>query len=127
MTKELITPKERCATCAFREGTVASKNRLTVLKAQLCLKTGGHFLCHEAPMVLRDSVLCRGYVDALTVTMGRPIEAEWKRLLYSKLLGVIDKYEDDPDNFSDDHFDAEIRNVIQEVGAAVALSGGDLT
>lgn len=47
MSPDPITLHEKCATCAFRPGTEASKSANTLLKAQLCALTGELFLCHE--------------------------------------------------------------------------------
>lgn len=38
---------ERCATCAFRKGTIANGSPQTLLDALDCFVTGGDFMCHE--------------------------------------------------------------------------------
>lgn len=64
MEDEYVTLRDRCLTCAYREGTEASKSPNTVLKAALCLETGEPFLCHSDPS---RRALCKGWVDAFVV------------------------------------------------------------
>ena len=45
--KTLETMPDKCATCAFRLGTEASRQPLTVLKARLCAQIGEPFYCHD--------------------------------------------------------------------------------
>lgn len=63
---EYVTLRDRCETCAYREGTEANRSVNTMLKAQLCLESGEPFLCHSD---LSRRALCRGWVDAFTVKL----------------------------------------------------------
>lgn len=48
---------ERCATCAYREGTEAANTPSTVFLAELCVMSGETFNCHE------DHRPCRGWAN----------------------------------------------------------------
>lgn len=118
---ELITPKERCDTCAFREGTEASKDEITRLKVSLCLQSRTPFNCHEAPGGIAGLVVCRGFLDAITASPEKPNIAEWKQDLAGRLLEVIENVETDPDRFADGAaIETQIRNVIDAMSEARA-------
>lgn len=56
---------DRCATCAFRPGTVASQTDLTQLTARLCVLLGKPFFCHDGiPDKAEPTTLCRGWEAA---------------------------------------------------------------
>jgi len=60
---EIETMSEKCATCAFRSGTKASRNSLTVLKARLCAQIGQPFQCHENTVFVTESGKAIGLSD----------------------------------------------------------------
>lgn len=109
-------PVERCSTCAYRPGTSANSDRVTLIKAQLCLETRVPFYCHEAP---EGYALCRGWVDALALRMKKGADEgtpQWKHDVKDALLELIASAED-ADN-AGVPFDvvAESRRLLQEHG-----------
>lgn len=64
--------RERCAGCAFREGSRASQDRFVAIKVALCLESRTPFFCHENAVedVIPDGEarVCRGYLDAVADT-----------------------------------------------------------
>jgi hypothetical protein len=69
----------RCATCAFRPGTEASRTETTVLMARLCLMSGETFECHER------TAPCAGFLYALNA---RQPEPEWCQAVAGELLDL---------------------------------------
>lgn len=70
--EEAGMPDTRCASCAFREGTVPNGCPQTVLDALKCLAEGVRFGCH-AP---RDGSPCHGYTAAVLYTLDNPLPQE---------------------------------------------------
>ncbi len=79
-----------CVECAFTKGTIPNQTPRTLLKAQLCLMTGGMFHCHiqgdpQPP--------CAGYVEALAK---QPTYPPWKRKLAEAMTELLELAESDP-------------------------------
>lgn len=93
MEDEYVTLRDRCLTCAYREGTEASKSPNTVLKAALCLETGEPFLCHSDPS---RRALCKGWVDAFAVRVRKgTIEDDLEKVaMLRKMSDAICELED---------------------------------
>jgi hypothetical protein len=88
MSDELFTCHSRCATCAYRPGTEASKCERTLVKAKLCLISGELFLCHEDPARI---AICRGWHDAFAARLraGKLEEDPKLREMAEKLSDAI--------------------------------------
>lgn len=62
-------PDERCATCAFRSGTLPNQCADTISDAVKCVVEGETFYCHEKGRMGRP---CYGWLAAAAVTSGLP-------------------------------------------------------
>jgi hypothetical protein len=91
--EELVTWPERCLTCAYRDGTEASKSEATLLKARLCMESGELFLCHADPS---RRAICKGWVDAFAVRLhsGKLQQDPWRRELAAAMAQSITDAED---------------------------------
>lgn len=64
---------ERCATCAFRAGTMANGCAATLMNALKCAMEGEEsFYCHEKN---REGCVCAGY---LALRFSQPVKAPWE-------------------------------------------------
>lgn len=82
-------PVDRCSTCAYRPGTFANSDGITLAKAQLCLEARVPFYCHEAP---DGFALCRGWADALQLRIKKGSDErrpDWKTDVKEALLDLI--------------------------------------
>ena len=66
---------ERCASCAFRAGTVPNGCEMTLMDALKCLNENVPFMCHEVPHDTEPVRLCAGY--AALMTPGRAVTMPW--------------------------------------------------
>lgn len=115
-------PDRRCATCAFRPGTEASRSELTLVKAQLCLISGTVFHCHEAP----GWEPCAGYLAALPAHQNEP---EWRQDFALEMLDLIEEAERAGSGWTEQRTIEFIRAAVDRVdvrhgGAAGSLSTG---
>lgn len=62
---------DRCATCAFRQGTYPNGSPQTVMDALKCVMEGIPFNCHE------EAHLCAGYV-ALRAELRSKLKMPWE-------------------------------------------------
>lgn len=91
--------REMCEGCAFRPGSPANLNQITMLKARLCVMSGEPFLCHanlDENQEPTDGVLalCRGFHDAFENRLEKGVETpEWRRGLYLVLNEAIAEIE----------------------------------
>lgn len=105
---------DKCATCAFRPGTAASKTDTTLMKARLCIESGEPFLCHKSPL----EAWCAGAADVLEsrYNAGKEIETGWKQGLKLILTDLICEVEDGKIKTTEE-FDAEMMRRLKDVPA----------
>lgn len=60
---------ERCATCAFRKGTLANGSSVTTMEALKCMMEGNEFMCHE-----RTDYQCVGWA---VLKSEKPVKVPW--------------------------------------------------
>jgi hypothetical protein len=90
MTDEYVTMPERCATCAFREGTQANLSELTQIKIRRCMDTAEPFYCHEDP---HGIALCRGFVDALDARLKKGLPGGSQRDVFMTINETLAEME----------------------------------
>lgn len=75
-------PDERCATCAFKHGTIPSSCHQTMLDAVKCLLEGKVFYCHAKTIGTGEWLgpqVCHGYYAARQrVKDDAPVEVGWE-------------------------------------------------
>ncbi len=109
-TTEADPSPDRCATCAYRSGTDASRTPTTVMLARLCVLSGEPFSCHERPDV------CAGHAAAVASRQKAGIvEPEWRRLLYLEMSEVLVDAANGP-ALSDAEAAAVVRGIVDRVG-----------
>ena len=67
----------RCASCAFRFGTVPNGCPSTLMDALKCTMEGEPFYCHTAP-ACQAAPLCQGYVMARGSLNGQTTKCPWE-------------------------------------------------
>jgi hypothetical protein len=75
-------PDERCATCAFKHGTIPSSCHQTMLDAVKCLLEGKPFHCHAKTIgagELLEAQVCHGWYAARQRAKDDvPVEVDWE-------------------------------------------------
>lgn len=106
--------KPRCKGCAFTPGTEANRDRLTTLKAELCVMAYEPFLCHAN--AINDVIpegkehLCVGWVESV---QGKPYPPEWKRRVALASLAEIQAAEDGKE-YNEDEVNRKICQALME-------------
>ena len=72
--KELGVPDLRCASCAFRKGTVPNGCESSLMDALKCGMEGEPFLCHEDK---GHKAFCHGWVAMRSAMKGATMEVPW--------------------------------------------------
>lgn len=96
--------RERCATCAYRAGTEASRSKSTLLTAKLCALAAEPFYCHEERLApgADDSVrtvVCAGHTAAVLALGDVP---DWQRALAVSMLTLMEEVDERPADFDTD-------------------------
>jgi hypothetical protein len=110
---------ERCATCAFRAGTDASRSPITQLRAKLCIISGDYFLCHESPL----EAWCAGVAESLGArrASGKLDFGSMEAELARRTLDFID------DVLDGKLSDAELLSRGFVLGLSLRAAGGEFT
>ena len=104
--------KERCATCAYRPGTEASRDETTLLTARLCAIAGEPFFCHEEQVSHGEErqEVCAGFLAAVEAQGPEP---EWRRDVADGMLRLMEEAAEHPADFDTDaKAAAKIRAVL---------------
>ena len=68
-------PDERCATCAFRKGTIPNQCVDTLMDATKCVLELDPFYCHDKG---RTGHVCFGWYAMVATSNKKPIQVDWK-------------------------------------------------
>lgn len=103
---------DRCATCAFRPGTEASRDPTTLLMARLCLLGGDIFQCHE---IERAGEPCAGFLAA---KIALPEPPGWQQQTSAAMLDLLAEAVAHPVDFdSEEKIVARIRGSLECLNA----------